>query len=162
MCSTMCGRVFRPNAHQDVFPSRVIVLSQLTSQKYSVLCTDRLHGSDIPMLFPFRVPQAAWKDLLSIPQVITGEPCLQGYTRLSFRKRQDDIESSRYATEGICALLWPTSWLNLSGSVSKNHRKWADTAPSKALVKKKTTTQKSPSTTPSAFVSASPCHTVHR
>lgn len=53
-------------------------------------------------------------------------------------------ESSRYATEGICALPWPSGWPSLSDSVSKSHRKWADTAPSKAGGKK-TSTQKTPS-----------------
>lgn len=40
-----------------------------------------------------------------IPQVIIGESCLQAYTRLSLQKRQKDIESCRYATEGVCVLL---------------------------------------------------------
>lgn len=66
----------------------------------------------------------------SVPRVITAESCLQRYTLLSLQKHQDDIESSRHATEGICAWLWPTRWPRLSGSVSKKHTKWADTAPS--------------------------------
>lgn len=112
--------------------------SNLLNQVCRARCTDRLLGLDIIVLFQFRVSLVTWNYLLFYPLGSSLESFVyrdvQGWVSKSVRMA---LKSSRYATEGLCALLWPTEWPSLSGSVSKNHRKWADTAPSKGRKKKK-------------------------
>jgi len=114
--------------------SCVIVLNQLALQiKCAALCTDRLRGSDMFQWFTFISSGSSLESLVY---------------KVEFPKAPEwlwmkENESSRYATEGICALPWPSGWPSLSDSVSKSHRKWADTAPSKAGGKKNINTKNS-------------------
>lgn len=76
--------------------------------------------------FQFGVTWATWIDSIFFPLSL-GHHYTVLFTRLNSRKVSAWHWKQSPCNHEICALLWPTRWPSLSGSVSRNHRKWAYT-----------------------------------
>lgn len=162
----MYSKMYCSNALQIVWLLLFIAVQRLTSQIKSVaLCVQT--GSVVltsQCCFNLELSPLTRNDLLFIPRVITGESCLQRYTRLSFQKASEWHWKQSLCNRGSLCLavtyqVTQSFWLCKQKSREVS---WHCTFKSRKK-KKKTAPQhkkKSPYTTHPALVCASWCHTL--
>lgn len=134
--------------------------ANLVDQVCSTLCTERLRGLDITMLFQFRVPLVTWNDLLFYPSGHHWRVLFTGIYKVEFPKASEWHWKQSLCNRGnLCLAV--TYQVTQSFWLCKQNLQEVSWHCTFKKQKKKPSTQKSPSTTPPAFVCASSCHMLH-